>query len=339
MAQRQRPLNSLAPARGPAPLLWQVLREEAEAEGRGGGAADDDTLLAWWVPPAPPPRPLCAPRQRLPRRHDACICSATPRPSPHPRPRSEAEIRAYFGGGATPSAAPVAGGPSAGAAANCTVAAATAAGAGGARREWPAPPEEELLKWFPALRRGASGAGAGAAAGAGDPTRGAGGVSAGGVVVLCFPNSGSSEDVFSSEGTGSRRAPSPLLVGGRCGVASGARAARGLGMLRTSPGWPSRRASTAPARVRRPGLVPRDRRDAARGAAARPRAARARAAGGRPALARGRPAAGRRAGAGGRAALLCDGRPQRRRVGGLRVPPARAAGGCAGPAGGGGLPG
>ena len=31
--------------------------------------------------------------------------------------------------------------------------------------------------------------------------------------VLCFPNAGSAEDMFSSEGSGSRRVSSPLLVG------------------------------------------------------------------------------------------------------------------------------
>ena len=30
--------------------------------------------------------------------------------------------------------------------------------------------------------------------------------------VLCFPNAGSAEDMFSSEGSGSRRVSSPLLV-------------------------------------------------------------------------------------------------------------------------------
>ena len=32
------------------------------------------------------------------------------------------------------------------------------------------------------------------------------------LVVLCFPNAGSAEDMYTSEGTGRRRAPSPLLV-------------------------------------------------------------------------------------------------------------------------------
>jgi hypothetical protein len=30
--------------------------------------------------------------------------------------------------------------------------------------------------------------------------------------VLCFPNAGNAEDMYTSEGTGVRRAPSPLLV-------------------------------------------------------------------------------------------------------------------------------
>lgn len=31
--------------------------------------------------------------------------------------------------------------------------------------------------------------------------------------ILCFPNAGNAEDMYTSEGTGPRRAPSPLLVG------------------------------------------------------------------------------------------------------------------------------
>lgn len=30
--------------------------------------------------------------------------------------------------------------------------------------------------------------------------------------VLCFPNAGNAEDMYTSEGTGARRNPSPLLV-------------------------------------------------------------------------------------------------------------------------------
>lgn len=30
--------------------------------------------------------------------------------------------------------------------------------------------------------------------------------------MLCFPNAGNAEDMYTSEGTGVRRAPSPLLV-------------------------------------------------------------------------------------------------------------------------------
>ncbi len=33
------------------------------------------------------------------------------------------------------------------------------------------------------------------------------------LLVLCFPSAGTSEDTYTSEGTGVRRAPSPLLVG------------------------------------------------------------------------------------------------------------------------------
>jgi hypothetical protein len=32
--------------------------------------------------------------------------------------------------------------------------------------------------------------------------------------VLCFPPAGCAEDMFTSEGTGARKAPSPLLVSG-----------------------------------------------------------------------------------------------------------------------------
>ncbi|KAI8463499.1 MAG: Alpha/Beta hydrolase protein [Monoraphidium minutum] len=58
-------------------------------------------------------------------------------------------------------------------------------------RVWEEPSPEELRKWFPALKPEA--------------------LQSASAVVLCFPNSGSAEDMYSSEGTGARRAPSPLL--------------------------------------------------------------------------------------------------------------------------------
>lgn len=43
--------------------------------------------------------------------------------------------------------------------------------------------------------------------------------------VLCFPSAGSAEDMFTSEGTGSRKAPSPLLVSTASGPPAGSASA------------------------------------------------------------------------------------------------------------------
>ena len=40
--------------------------------------------------------------------------------------------------------------------------------------------------------------------------------------MLCFPSAGSAEDMFTSEGTGARKAPSPLLVSTASGPPAGA---------------------------------------------------------------------------------------------------------------------
>ena len=50
--------------------------------------------------------------------------------------------------------------------------------------------------------------------------------------VLCFPNAGNAEDMYTSEGTGPRRAPSPLLV-------------RGAALGRGGAGWGCHRATAS----------------------------------------------------------------------------------------------
>ena len=62
--------------------------------------------------------------------------------------------------------------------------------------------------------------------------------------VLCFPSAGSAEDMFTSEGTGSRKAPSPLLVSTASGPLAGSASA---GPLLLGPGkqqWQVWRACT-----------------------------------------------------------------------------------------------
>ena len=59
---------------------------------------------------------------------------------------------------------------------------------------FPASPPAEFGKWFPGLTSSGT---------ATDKPR---------LRILCFPNAGSAEDMYTGEGTGIRRAPSPLLV-------------------------------------------------------------------------------------------------------------------------------
>lgn len=59
---------------------------------------------------------------------------------------------------------------------------------------FPAPPAADFQKWFPGLPASKT---------ATDAPRWR---------VLCFPNAGNAEDMYTNEGTGVRRAPSPLLV-------------------------------------------------------------------------------------------------------------------------------
>lgn len=59
---------------------------------------------------------------------------------------------------------------------------------------FPAPAADDFHKWFPGLPASKT---------ATDSPR---------LRVLCFPNAGNAEDMYTNEGTGVRRTPSPLLV-------------------------------------------------------------------------------------------------------------------------------
>ncbi|PRW20885.1 Monothiol glutaredoxin- chloroplastic [Chlorella sorokiniana] len=112
-----------------------------------------------------------------------------PEPPADARSWSEEQIRAYFktGGAEVPTANGCA-------AANDSSLADLAA-------HFPPPDAETFRKWFPGLALSRT---------ACDNPR---------LRVLCFPNAGNAEDMYTSEGTGVRRAPSPLLDWCRANVA------------------------------------------------------------------------------------------------------------------------
>ncbi|KAL4451499.1 hypothetical protein ABPG75_007161 [Micractinium tetrahymenae] len=107
-----------------------------------------------------------------------------PEPPAEARSWSDEQIRAFFKSGGT--ALPHAVGDGAAAAAAAATAAELAA-------RFPPPDNATFSKWFPGLALSKT---------ACDNPR---------LRILCFPNAGNAEDMYTSEGTGVRRAPSPLL--------------------------------------------------------------------------------------------------------------------------------
>jgi surfactin synthase thioesterase subunit len=119
-----------------------------------------------------------------------------PPPDDAPRLWSEPEIRRYFASRGADAPTRRRGDPTA---KKVTPPPAAAAAAAAARPiDPPDPPVDDATfrAWFPGLRR------SGTEVTDGRPPR---------LRVLCFANAGNAEDAFTSEGTGARRSPSPLL--------------------------------------------------------------------------------------------------------------------------------